>query len=138
MVFHRPIVIAPTIGCKFPATELPILLWIGIWIQLLQMMLTSESNEPLEGCWGYNAELTPSLQKKMSAGCSLPRRWKCCSVSPGCGEESQPESAPNGHWRNYWMEDSKLHGKLLPGYWLCAVLMSRWCCPHERWQGTGE
>ena len=85
------------------------------------MMLTSESNELLGGCWSHHAEVTPSLQKKMSAGCSPPRRGKCCFDYPGCGEESQPESAPNGHWRNYWMEDSKLHGNLLPGYWLCAL-----------------
>jgi len=42
-------VIAPTIGWKFPATENPSSLWIDIWIQLLKMMLNGESNEPLEG-----------------------------------------------------------------------------------------
>ncbi len=30
-------------------TENPLSLWIDIWIQLLKMMLTGESNEPLEG-----------------------------------------------------------------------------------------
>jgi len=42
-------VIAPTIGWRFPATENPSSLWIDIWIQLLKMMLTGESNEPLVG-----------------------------------------------------------------------------------------
>ena len=37
---------------------------MGIWMLLLQMMLTGESNKPLEGCWGQNAEPTSSLQKK--------------------------------------------------------------------------
>ena len=37
---------------------------MGIWMLLLQMMLTGESNEPLKGSWEPNAELTPFLQKK--------------------------------------------------------------------------
>ena len=37
---------------------------MGIWMLLLQMMLTGESNEPLKGGWEPNAELTPFLQKK--------------------------------------------------------------------------
>ena len=57
-------VIAPTIGWRFPATEHPWSLWMGIWMLLLQMMLTGESNEPLKGGWEPNAELTPFLQKK--------------------------------------------------------------------------
>ena len=57
-------VIAPTIGWRFPATENPSSLWIVIWIQLLKMMLTGESNETLKGGWEPNAELTPFLQKK--------------------------------------------------------------------------
>ena len=45
------------------------------------MMLTGESNEPLEGCWGKTLNrFFPS--KEMSAGCSLSRRWKLCSDSP--------------------------------------------------------
>ena len=37
---------------------------MGIWMLLLQMMLTGESNEPLKGSWEPNAELSPFLQKK--------------------------------------------------------------------------
>ena len=57
-------VIAPTIGWRFPAMEHPWSLWMGIWMLLLQMMLTGKSNELLQGGWEPNAELTPFLQKK--------------------------------------------------------------------------
>ena len=57
-------VIAPTIGWRFPATEHPQPIWDGIRIQLLRMTLIGESNEPWQSCFVKNAELTPPLQKK--------------------------------------------------------------------------
>ena len=46
-------------------------------------------------------------------------------------------SAPNGYWRNHWMEDSKLHRKHLTGKWFSAVLIWRCWCPNEQQQGVG-
>ena len=66
-------VIAPTIGWRFPATENPRSVWIDIWILLIKMMLTGESNEPLEGCLGQNAELTPPVEKRSQL--TLSAQW---------------------------------------------------------------
>ena len=68
-------VIAPTIGWRFPAKEHPRPIWDGIRIQLLQLTLIGESNVPGKSCLVKNAELTPPLQKK-SQPCSLSRRRK--------------------------------------------------------------
>ena len=54
---------------------------MGIWMLLLQMMLTDESNEPLKGGWEPNAEDSfPSKEK--SAVCSLTIRGLRFSDSP--------------------------------------------------------
>ena len=46
-------------------------------------------------------------------------------------------SAPNGYWRNHWMEDSKLHRKHLSGKWFSSVLIWRCWWPNEKQQGVG-
>ena len=134
--YQRPMVIAPTIGWRFPATEHPQPIWDWIRIQLLQMKLTGESNEPWQSWLVKNAELTPPLQKKSQpvARClGVGNAFWLLRLRRGVSWHS----ASNGHWRNHWMEDSKLHRQHLPGYWLSAVLMWRCWWPYVTWQGIG-
>ena len=86
------------------------------------MMLTGESNEPLEGCWGQNAEPTPSLQKK-SQPFALCLAGGNAVLSPPVEKRSQLKLSAQWSCRGHWMEVGlQIHIRTVHGY--CLFLRS--------------
>ena len=68
---------------------------MGIWMLLLQMMLTGESNEPLKCGWEPNAELTPVRQERESAFLDS-AQWSLKKPWDGDLVDSEDRITPSG------------------------------------------